>query len=128
MIRRKSTGPRKPKKVVANPRVPRTRNNGTETEAQHLGKIRSALRHISRFWKPITEARKRNKVGVGKSAKYYCDACKGLFPSIEVDHIIPAGSLRNYDDLPDFCRRLFEERPEAFQCLCPLCHKEKTHQ
>lgn len=126
MIKKKPTRPKKPKKNVI-PRVARTRNNGTETEAQHMGKIRSALRNLSRFWKPIAEARRRNKYGVGKSAKYYCDACGGLFPAIQVDHVVSAGSLRTYDDLPSFCRRLFEENPEAYQCLCEKCHNLKTH-
>lgn len=118
---------RKPKKVVANPRVERTRNGGTQTQAMHMGKIRSALRHISRFWRPIQEARKRNKVGTGRNAKYYCDGCGGLFPAVEVDHKVEAGSLRSYADLPGFCERLFAESPDAYQVLCPTCHSAKTH-
>lgn len=118
---------RKPKKVVANPRVPRTRNGGTETESMHMGKIRSALRNLSRFWRPIQEARKRNKFGTGRNVKYYCDACGGLFPSVQVDHRVEAGSLRTYADLPSFCERLFAESPEAYQVLCEGCHLAKTH-
>ena len=127
MIKRKSTGPKKPKKVVANPRVERTRNGNTETLAQHMGKIRSALRNLSRFWKPIQAARRRNKFGVGKSAKYYCDGCGGLFAAVQVDHKIEAGSLKTYADLPSFCERLFAEDPESYQCLCENCHNVKTH-
>jgi hypothetical protein len=118
---------RKPKKAVVTPRVPRTRNGGTETEAQHMGKIRSALRNISRFWKPIQEARKRNKFGTGRNAKYYCDGCGGLFLSVQVDHKVEAGSLRTYADLPGFCQRLFAEEPSAYQVLCDSCHLTKTH-
>lgn len=117
---------RKPKKAVT-PRVPRTRNGGSETEAMHMGKIRSALRNISRFWKPIQAARKRNKVGMGRSAKYYCDGCGGLFLSVQVDHIVEAGSLKTYADLPGFCERLFAEEPTAYQVLCDSCHLTKTH-
>ena len=117
---------RKQKKAVT-PRVPRTRNGGTETNAMHMGKIRSALRNISRFWKPIQAARKRNKVGMGRSAKYYCDGCGGLFLSVQVDHIVEAGSLKTYADLPGFCERLFAEEPSAYQVLCDSCHLTKTH-
>ena len=122
----KPASKRKPKKAVT-PRVPRTRNGGSETESMHMGKIRSALRNISRFWKPIQAARKRNKVGMGRSAKYYCDGCGGLFLSVQVDHIVEAGSLKTYADLPGFCERLFAESPEAYQCLCENCHLTKTH-
>ena len=117
---------RKPKKTVT-PRVPRTRNGGSETESMHMGKIRSALRNISRFWKPIQAARKRNKVGMGRSAKYYCDGCGGLFLSVQVDHVVEAGSLKTYADLPGFCERLFAEEPSAYQVLCDSCHLTKTH-
>jgi len=122
----KPASKRKPKKAV-NARVPRTRNNFTETEAMHMGKIRSALRNLSRFWKPIAEARKRNKVGTGRNAKYYCDGCGGLFLSVQVDHVVEAGSLRTYADLPGFCERLFAEHPSSYQCLCDTCHNRKTH-
>lgn len=123
----KPASKRKPKKEVV-ARVPRTRNGGTETQAMHIGKIRSALRNISRFWKPIQAARKRNKVGTGRNAKYYCDGCGGLFLSVEVNHKTPAGSLRTYDDLPAFCSRLFAENPEDYEVLCPQCHLKVTNE
>jgi hypothetical protein len=128
MIRRKSTGPRKPKKVVANPRVPRTRNGNSETESQHFGKIRSMLRGMTRFWKPINAKRNSVKVGTGKNARYYCENCQTLHEKIEIDHRIPAGSLRSYRDLPGFCERLFVEDVSLLTALCQKCHKEKTHQ
>jgi hypothetical protein len=123
----KTPAKRKPKKVVANPRVARTRNGGTQTQAEHMGKIRSALRNLSRFWRPIQAVRKRNKVGTGRSAKYYCEGCGGLFASVQVDHKVEAGSLRTYADLPAFCERLFAEDLDAYQCLCDKCHIAKTH-
>ena len=45
-------------KKVKKPRVPRTRNNETMTEAAFWSWIRSALRQKSRWWKPIAEAKK----------------------------------------------------------------------
>lgn len=125
--RAKSGVPRKKKKPVVSPKVPRTRNLSTETEAQHFGKIRSALRNLTRFWKPIQEARKRAKVGKGKTAKYLCAMCNKLHDKAEVDHLIPSGSLRSYADLPGFCARLFEENPDNYQVLCKECHVKKTH-
>jgi len=123
----KPASKKKPKKVVT-PRVPRTRNGGTETESMHMGKIRSALRNLSRFWKPIQEARKRNKFGTGRNAKYYCDACGGLFLSveIEVNHKVQVGSLKTYADIPDFCQRLFSENIDDYEVVCKNCHLEIT--
>ena len=44
--------------AVRKPRVPRTRNAGTMTEAAFWSMIRSALRQKSRWWKPIAECKK----------------------------------------------------------------------
>lgn len=92
-----------------------------------MGKIRSALRNISRFWKPIQAKRKSVSVGVGKARKYYCESCKSLVSEIEIDHATPAGSLRSYEDLPGFCERLFVEDVSLLVALCKPCHLEKTH-
>jgi hypothetical protein len=47
-----------------------------------------------------------------------------------VDHVIPAGSLRSWDDLPIFAERLFCEREvdgvKRLQRLCDKCHTKKT--
>jgi 5-methylcytosine-specific restriction endonuclease McrA len=119
-------------KKVRNPRVPRTRNAGTMTESAFWGGIRSALRQKSRWWKPAAEAKKKARkkyIGPNKRRKWVfeCAECKGLFPDkeIHIDHIIPAGSLRCYDDLPGFVERLFCE-VDGFQVLCETCHHTKT--
>jgi len=123
---------RKIKHVVKNPRVIRTRNSGTMTESAFWSLIRSALRGKNRWWKPIAQAKrlaKRTYVGDNKRRKvaYQCNHCKQLFPEkeIAVDHIIPAGTLRCYDDLPGFVRRLFCEI-DNLQVLCNNCHTKKT--
>lgn len=113
-------------------RIPRTRNANTMTEAQFWSMIRSALRNKSRWWKPITNcklhARRRNQ-GKNKRLKweYQCAKCKNWFPEKEVavDHIIPAGSLQGYEDLPEFVKRLFCEE-DGLQVLCNDCHDLKT--
>jgi len=44
---------------------------------------------------------------------------------VAVDHIIPAGTLRCADDLPQFVERLFCE-VDGLQVLCKTCHDKKT--
>ena len=45
------------KKIVKTPKVPRTRNNFTLTESAFWGFIRSGLRNMSRWWKPIAQCK-----------------------------------------------------------------------
>jgi 5-methylcytosine-specific restriction endonuclease McrA len=113
-------------------RVPKTRNSGTLTESAFWSFIRSALRQKSRWWKPISEAKAKSKrpyTGPLKRQKfeYQCNQCKGWFPDkkINVDHIIPAGTLTCGDDLPGFIERLFCEI-DNLQVLCETCHDKKT--
>jgi 5-methylcytosine-specific restriction endonuclease McrA len=110
----------------------RTRNNGTMTESAFWGMIRSALRQKSRWWKPILECKKKSKrayKGTNKRQKfeYHCNICKKWFPEkqIQVDHIIPAGSLQCSSDLPGFVDRLFVE-VDGLQTICEKCHLIKT--
>lgn len=122
----------KKKRVSRKPRVPKVRNAGTMTESAFWSFIRSALRQKSRWWKPIilckTKARRAYK-GPNKRQKfeYKCNECGNWFPEkkINVDHIIPAGSLNCSADLPGFVERLFCE-VDNLQVLCTSCHDEKT--
>jgi hypothetical protein len=113
-------------------RVPRTRNGGTETESQHMGKIRSALRNMSRWWKPFAIALKAashtHYVGRSKRVMYLCRVCNTLHgrKNVEVNHIVPVGSLKTYSDLPAFCQRLFVEDPSLLEVVCKSCHLEIT--
>lgn len=117
---------------TAKPKVVKPRNAGTMTESAFWSFIRSALRQKSRWWKPITECKlkaKRVYKGPNKRQKfeYQCKTCKNWFPEkqINVDHIVPAGSLNCAEDLPGFVNRLFCEQ-ENLQVLCTECHNEKT--
>jgi hypothetical protein len=119
-------------KKVTKPRVARTRNAGTMTEAAFWSMIRSALRQKSRWWKPIAECKKlARRVSKSKNKRqkwqYQCNKCKKWYKSdeVNVDHIEQAGSLRTYDDLPKFVETLFCEQ-ENLQVLCKCCHDEKT--
>ena len=102
------------------------------TEARFWSFIRSALRSAwSRYpvkYKVLANA-KRNYKGPNKQQKYefQCAECKGWFKAkeVSVDHITPAGTLRSYEDLPDFVRKLFVSE-EELQVLCDKDHKAKT--
>jgi 5-methylcytosine-specific restriction endonuclease McrA len=113
-------------------RVVRTRNAGTMSESAFWGFIRSALRQKSRWWKPIMICKQKSKrpyKGPNKRQKfeYQCNSCKQWFPEkqINIDHIVPAGSLNSASDLPGFVERLFCEE-NNLQTLCSNCHDIKT--
>lgn len=123
--------PRK-KPTARKPRVQKTRNAGTMTESAFWSFIRSALRQKSRWWKPVTECKqkaRRKYSGPGKRQKfeYQCSICMAFYPEkdINVDHIVPAGSLNTAGDLPGFVERLFCEI-DNLQVLCATCHNKKT--
>lgn len=109
------------------------------TTSRYWTFIRSALRkawskYPAKF--DVLKNRRRNKPKgvVGKHKfEYQCVDCKGWFmqKQIAVDHIIPAGSLKKFDDLPQFCENLFTS-VDGLQILCDngseSCHKRKTRQ
>lgn len=113
------------------PRVIKTRNWGKMTESWFRGMIRSTLRQKSRWRKPLQDYKKSKQIKYVWSNKrrrwsYICEDCWGEFDSkeVEVNHIIPAWSLKCADDLPWFVERLFAE--EWYTLLCKPCHKEET--
>ena len=59
--------------------------------------------------------------------EYQCASCSKWVQAKEcsVDHKVPAGSLKDYDDLPEFVRKLFVGEDDL-QVLCDHCHKIKT--
>lgn len=103
------------------------------TTAKFWGFIRSALRTAWTRWPPKYEVVKEASIpykGKDKRRKfsYRCNICRATFPrkEVEVDHIEPCGSLREYEDLPEFVARLFVGR-EKLQVVCKKCHREKTN-
>lgn len=118
----------------AKQRAHKCRNGGTWTEARFWQAIRSTLRRSFRYWKPGTSA--LNAVRVAKpgphGAKwaYRCARCTKLYrrDGVQIEHKIPCGTLKRYEDIVPFLQRLTPESPEAFQVLCKTCHKEKTQQ
>lgn len=121
------------KKKTKRYRVPRTRNNGTMTEAQFFQWLRQVLRRSSMYWKPISQVRREAQVpykGANKRRKYsyVCSKCHKEFPatSINVHHIIDCGSLSSFEDLASFAEKLFVEK-EGLEVLCSKCH-DKIHE
>ena len=119
---------------MAGQRVPRTHAGGTWTKARYFSFIRGALRRAAQRYPvkfQVKEAARRPKPK-GKAGRhrfeYKCADCKKWFADkeTEVDHIEGAGSLKEYDDLPGFCERLFCE-PDNLQVLCKPCHRLKTN-
>lgn len=121
------------KKKTTRQRVPRTRAGETWTEAKFWGWIRSALRRASTRWPPIYQAKnaaRRKFTGKKKSQKweYQCSHCKRWRKGteVQVDHIEPCGSLKSWEDIGPFCRRLFVEA-DGLRVLCKPCHHIVTH-
>ena len=111
---------------------PKTEAGGTWTAARKWSFIRSALRRAFVRWPPNYQARKlyrRAYKGPNKLQKweFQCALCRKwtMGKNTQLDHIVPAGSLRAYSDLPAFCERLFCEA-QGLRVLCKKCHKEIT--
>ena len=101
------------------------------TQSRFFSFIRSALRSAFNRYPPKYEALKQARKEVkGKGRQkwsYTCAACDGEFmqKDVQVDHRIPAGTLRSFDDLPAFCERLFCG-VDGLDILCKGCHRIKT--
>lgn len=109
------------------------RNNGWQTEAEHMAAIRSALRSASRFWKPAAaalEAASRPYTGTNKRIKkeYQCVMCLSWLvrAKVEINHIMPCGTLKCYEDVVQFLYNLFAEDVSAYEVVCKECHKGIT--
>lgn len=120
-------------KKIRKSKVKKPFNNGTMSNAAFFSWIRSRLRKMSQAWKPIQEVKKASRipyVGENKRRKfsYVCERCKTPVSDKEcaVHHKIPAGSLKSFEDIGEFCRRLFVEK-HALELLCHSCH-EQTHE
>jgi len=122
-------------------RTPPFKHYAPWSTARFWGFIRSALRQcFSRYpvkYQVIKDAAIEYDAGFYKTGKkagepkvrkmYPCAICKEEFmgKDIQVDHIIGAGSLRDYGDLEGFVERLFCG-PDGLQVLCKPCHVIKT--
>lgn len=121
-------------------RVPRTRNDGTMTEAQFRGWVRSQLRRMSQRWRPIysviedgkrpVTAQDKKKWGNRIKFVYHCEGCDQYVPRKEItcDHIVPCGSLKDIEtEAGPFILRLLCEK-DGLRRLCKPCHQEVTNE
>ena len=112
----------------------KSRNLGTLTESAYFSKIRSTLRNGFRWWLPMQQALKnasRKSQSSNKRLKfeYQCSHCKCWVArkDCEIDHKIPVGSLKCYDDIVPFIQRLTAEDVSSYSILCKPCHLIKTN-
>ncbi len=69
------------------------------------------------------------KAGELKTVKVYrCSECGEDFrqKDVQVDHIIPAGSLKSYEELGIFAEKLFVGT-DGLAVMCRSCHTIKTN-
>lgn len=116
------------------PRTPPFAPYPAWSEAKFFGFLRSALRSASSKWPPkytvLLNARRPSQ-SENKRLKweFRCAACGQWFPQkeVSVDHIVPVGTLRSWDDVAPFCQRLFVGE-DGLQVLCTADHHTKTQQ
>lgn len=130
-VKKKAVAKKAVKKVSRN-RTPDFPEWPTWSTARAFGFFRSGIRASWQRWPPkytVLAAASRPYTGHDKRQKkeFQCNCCKEWWKQsqVSVDHIIPAGSLRSFEDLPGFYSRLFVG-PDKLQVLCDTCHKEKT--
>lgn len=106
--------------------------SNTWTTSRYFSFIRSALRQAwNKYpvkYQCLNNAKRPSQLDDKRTKwEYQCNECKGWFKTkeVQVDHKESAGSLKTYEDLPDFVRRLFCEL-DNLQVLCKVCHDKKT--
>jgi hypothetical protein len=113
--------------------------SGTMTEAAFRGWILSALRNLTRKWKPASDALKKGtrakpvNVAGRHRIEHKCADCGVWAPKksktntfgIELDHIVPIGGLSSFSKLQQWITNAFVE-VDGYQKLCTDCHKIKT--
>ncbi len=112
--------------------VERPYANGKMTKAAFFGMIRSALRRVK--WTPkyeaLADAKRKLKLKKGNQRfEYKCNICKKWFKGseVQVDHIIPCGSLKDWEDLVGFAKKLYCDA-ELLQVVCKPCHQKITNE
>lgn len=103
----------------------------TWTEARFWAFVRSALRKAHTNWPPAQEVMRQGRRTVtGKRHKYEheCAECKEWFQEkyIEKDHLVPVGTLKTWEHLPEFVRKLFVS-VDGYRKLCKPCHAAVTY-
>ena len=102
------------------------------SDAQFWSFVRSGLRAKWVRWPPRFEVIKNSRRAVeNKRHKWEvkCAKCKRwhMQKNIQVDHIVPVGTLKDYSHLPDFVRKLFVP-VTGLRVLCKPCHTKITNE
>lgn len=98
------------------------------SNSQFWSFVRSGLRaKWSRYpvkFAVLAKAKRKAEDNPRAKWEYQCAVCKGWFiqKNVEIDHTIPCGTLRSYEDLAPFVERLFCGE-EHLRCVCKPCHK-----
>lgn len=132
MTKKKATKKAVKKAATKRPRTPPFPMWEQWTTAQFWSFIRSGLRAKFSRYPPKYEVLKNAKrpyKGSNPKQKYEfkCAECKKFYlqREVEVDHIIPCGSLKSYTDLPGFVERMFCGM-DGLRVVCKPCHKRIT--
>ena len=113
------------KKKAKRQLVPRTHDFNSKTKSEFFGLFRSAIRRIWMYSKIRQEAVRNAKVAPNK---YLCADCKECFKSneIQVDHVHPCGSLKEFEDFTPVMSKMFQEDLSLLEVVCLECHKKRT--
>ena len=104
-----------------------------KTKAAYFSWVRGQIRRSLWGRNPIKNYVKRlaaKPAPPGSRAKKVieCEFCHKdhAQSKIEVDHVVPAGSCRDWDDLGPFLRRMLDPSG-GYRLLCKPCHKTHTY-
>lgn len=104
-----------------------------KTKSQYFSWVRGQIRRGLWSRNPIKNYIKRRATKpapLGSRAKKVitCEFCNKdhAQSKIEVDHIIPAGSLKDWDDVGPFMQRMLHPSG-GYRLLCKPCHKTHTY-
>jgi len=112
-------------------RTPPCEQYPTWSTAKFWSFLRSGLRQKWMRWPPKFEALKDSRIDVQNQGRtrfnYKCAKCEAYFKQkeVEVDHIVPAGTLKDWGDIEGFTRRLFVSK-DKLRVVCKPCHKKIT--
>lgn len=122
-------------------KIQRTRNAGTQTEAQYFAYLGGKLKQLHGWWRPMQMAMAKAQTGYiinpvtgRRNQGYECAHCKVLSAKKEVnaDHINPVTPIKGWvnkgvhTDLNELADRLFLEDLSLYQILCKPCHSVKS--
>lgn len=113
-------------------KTPPNTNYPAWSDAKFWSFVRSGLRAKWVRWPPRYEAlRDARRAVKNKRHKWEvkCSICKKWKQQkyIQVDHIIPVGTLKDYQHLPDFVRKLFVSK-DKLRVVCAVCHQRITNE